>query len=127
MKPVRDELPMVLFGARLRELRRQQKMTQQRVADHLQVDRTTYTKYESGRVSPDHQALVRLAELFGVTVDSLLGREETADIAVAHEEGAQMLLSLQEQRLVQMFRQLPQEEQRILADKVDKVFRDRRQ
>ena len=71
MKPVKDALPMTLLGARLRALRQQQGLTQSEMAKKLSVDRTTYTKYENGRVSPDHQALVCIAELHGVTVDFL--------------------------------------------------------
>ena len=45
MKPHKEELPMVLLGARLRALRLRRGVSQQEVARQLQVDRTTYTKY----------------------------------------------------------------------------------
>ena len=127
MKPARDPEPMLQFGQQLRALRKQRGLTQQAVADHLQVDRTTYTKYEIGRVSPDPQGLARLAELFGVSVDSLLGRDDTGDLpAMASSDNPPMVLSEQEKMLVQMFRQLTAEERNTLADAAQKVFRERR-
>ena len=70
-------VPSSLFGSRLRMLRRQARWTQQVMADRLRIHRTTYTKYETGVVTPDQQGLLQLAEIFGVTVDYLLGREDT--------------------------------------------------
>lgn len=122
MKPTRDAEPMALFGARLREMRRANHMTQQTVADQLCIDRTTYSKYESGRVSPDHQGLMTLATLFDVTVDQLLGREDAASLA--HDPNEE--LSDQEKLLLQMFRQLSAEEQNTLVTQAQIHFRNRK-
>ena len=123
MKPIRDPEPMALFGMRIRALRQQQNLTQQAVADLLQIDRTTYTKYEAGRVSPDQQGLVRLAEIFGCSVDSLLGVEGGQTVQVANTEDAPMSLTKEEQVLLQMFRQLSQEERSELAKTIQEAFR----
>ena len=126
MKPRKEELPMTLLGARLRELRRRSGLTQSEIAKRLPVDRTTYTKYENGRVSPDHQALVNLAELHGVTVDCLLGREElTAETALAELKEYAWTLSLQERQLIQTFRQLSEDEQAEMAKKIIEAYRNR--
>lgn len=122
MKPTRDAEPMALFGARLREMRRANHMTQQTVADQLCIDRTTYSKYESGRVSPDHQGLMTLATLFDVTVDQLLGREDAASLA--HDPNEE--LSDQEKLLLQMFRQLSADEQNVLVTQAQIHFRNRK-
>ena len=106
---------MVEFGQRIRALRQQHSLTQQAVADCMCVDRTTYNKYEAGRVSPDHQGLLSLADLYRVTVDALLGRDALHTLAVA-EDTVTMELNHQEQLLVQMYRQLPADEQQRLAD-----------
>ena len=110
-----------LFGERLRALRMQTRLTQQAVADHLQIHRTAYTKYETGVVTPDHQGLVSLAALYGVTVDYLLGRED-GEITVTDTNGEKMRLSLQEQQLLQMFRQLNYAEQQDLVQQMQKSF-----
>ena len=114
-----------LFSERLRELRRQCHLTQQAVADRLQIHRTAYTKYETGVVTPDHQGLVCLAEMFGVSVDYLLGRDDGAT-PFTDNHGEQMRLTLQEQQLLQMFRQLGYTEQQALVQQMTKFYRQRK-
>ena len=118
-------MPTSLFGARLRMLRRKAKWTQQVMADRLSIHRTTYTKYETGVVTPDHQGLVSLAALYGVTVDYLLGRED-GEIIVTDNGGEKMRLSLQEQQLLQLFRQLGYAEQQELVQQVQKSYAARK-
>lgn len=125
MKPIRDPGPMALFGARLRQLRQKHGLTQLTVAERLCVDRTTYNKYEAGRVSPDQRGLVALAEMFSVTVDELLGREPDNTLLLADGEG-QVILNEQEKLLLQMFRQLSSEEQQNLVMQAQITFRQRR-
>lgn len=128
MKPVRDPQPTLLLGARLRNLRKQTKLTQQAVADRLNIHRTTYNKYEAGTVAPDQQGLVRLSEIFGVSVGFLLGCEtESSAPLVADREEQETILTLQEKILVQMFRQLSMEEQKKLVSDAQKVFNQRRE
>ena len=114
-----------LFGERLRALRLQSHLTQQAVADHLQIHRTAYTKYETGVVTPDHQGLVSLATLYGVTVDYLLGRDD-GETVVTDNGGAKLRLSLQEQQLLQLFRQLGYVEQQEVVQQVQKAFANRK-
>lgn len=75
---------MNLTACRLRELREQRRFSQQKVADYLGISRTAYNKYESGAIRPTRK-LERLAALFGVSVDYILGRAEElpADRATA--------------------------------------------
>ena len=103
MKPTRPVEPIEAFGRRIRDLRRERQLTQQAVADSLQIHRTTYTKYETGCVAPDQQGLLRLADIFGVTVDTLLGHDTQG---VANAESGDMNLTAEERDLVQLFRQL---------------------
>ena len=114
-----------LFSERLRMLRKQCRLTQQQVADRLSLHRTTYTKYETGVVAPDREALVRLSELFGVSVDYLVGREAEV-VAVAEGSGEVIHLSLQEQKMLQMYRQLTYAEQQELLLKVQKSYQARK-
>ena len=111
-----------VFGNRLRDLRRQIHMTQQEVADQLQIHRTTYTKYETGVVAPDRQALVTLAQLFNVSVDTLLGCETPVAEDLSEGTGELVRLSLQEKMLVQMYRQLTYPEQQTLQKQLQSAF-----
>lgn len=58
---------------RLKEFRTLHKKTQQDVADYLKVNRTTYTKWETGTHEPDAETFVKLAVYYGTTVDDLIG------------------------------------------------------
>lgn len=117
----------ILFGERLRALRRQAGLTQQAVAERLSVHRTAYTKYETSGVMPDPVGLVLLADLFGVSVDYLIGRDETAAEPTVSADGrVAMSLTLEEQQLVQIYRQLTYTEQQALIQKAQATFKNRK-
>lgn len=58
---------------RLSELRKTKGVSQQVVADFVDVDRSTYSRYENGEVRPDINTITKLAGYFGVSTDYLLG------------------------------------------------------
>ena len=62
--------------SKLRDLRIQRGLTQEKVAKQMGVSRVTYTRWECGLVSPSIQEVIKLADFFGVSVDCLLGRTE---------------------------------------------------
>ena len=55
--------------------RKSLKLTQKELGEKLGVVRTTICEYESGRNEPDVKMLIRLADIFDVTLDELIGRE----------------------------------------------------
>ena len=61
------------FGERLAALRKERGMSQEELAEKLQLTRQTISKWETGASTPDLELLVQLAEVFDVSVDSLLG------------------------------------------------------
>ena len=63
------------FGERLKRLRKQKGLTQQQVADVLNIQKATYSGYETGRREPDVPKIKTLAKLFGVSGDEILGSE----------------------------------------------------
>jgi len=68
------------FKDKIKELRanRPQKTSQTIVAKTIGVDRTTYSKYETGDSEPDFENVKKLADFYGVSVDFLLGREDAS-------------------------------------------------
>lgn len=48
--------------------------TQQQIADILNVSRVAYTLYENGKNTPTTDNILKLAELYNVSTDYLLGR-----------------------------------------------------
>ena len=57
------------ISQKLRILRRERRLTQQELADALDVKRATISNYEIGRRSPHLSELRRIAEFFGVGLD----------------------------------------------------------
>ncbi len=60
---------------RLRRYRKTMRMTQQEVADRIGVQRSTYSRYEEGSNHPSWKVLMKLADLYEVSMDELVGRE----------------------------------------------------
>ncbi len=65
-----DSLP-----ERLQELRALTQLSQTDVAEKLNISRQTYSHYETGRIQPPSDTLCQLADLYHVSVDTLLGRK----------------------------------------------------
>ena len=61
------------FGERLATLRKERGMSQEDLAEKLQLTRQTISKWELGNSAPDLELLMQLAEVFDVSVDCLLG------------------------------------------------------
>jgi len=66
-------------GSNIKRHRTKLKLTQQQLADRLSVSRQTITSYESGRTEPDIAAMEKLAEIFDITVDELIGKTYSAN------------------------------------------------
>lgn len=49
--------------------------TQQKLADELKISRSMITKWENNQLIPDIQSLIKLSDLFGVSLDYLVGNE----------------------------------------------------
>lgn len=67
---------MIAFQKRLTELRTLNKMTQKEVAERLGISQPSYIRYENGSAEPTLENLIKLADLFDVSLDDLLGRKE---------------------------------------------------
>ena len=67
---------MEKFGERLAALRKERGMSQEELAEKLQLTRQTISKWETGASTPDLTLLVRLAEVLDVSANCLLGKEE---------------------------------------------------
>ena len=74
------------FTLRLKEARKAAGLTQQQVAKLIGISQNNYSYWENGKVKIDNVSLQRLSEIFGVSVDYLLGREETKTTAPIKDE-----------------------------------------
>lgn len=67
---------MTTFPKRLLGLRKQHNLTQRDVASYLSIAQPSYILYENGTAEPTLDNLSRLADLFDVSSDYLIGRSD---------------------------------------------------
>ena len=72
----------------IKQYREAAKMTQVEVANKVGVSTATLIRYESGTREPRATELLKMSELFGCTVDELLGKNPTQPLPdVSPEQG----------------------------------------
>lgn len=64
------------FRKNIYELRKLNRFTQREVAQRLGISQPSYIRYENGSAEPTLENLVKIADLYDVSVDFLLGRKE---------------------------------------------------
>lgn len=69
------------IGNKIKKYREENKMTQKDIAEILEVEPGTISKYESGIIEPNIESLKRLAETFGITVDELINNDEKFELS----------------------------------------------
>ena len=67
---------MINLGKKLKEMRKNEHLTQQQLADKLNLSRVNYTRYETNASRPDYETLIAIADFYDVSTDELLGRKE---------------------------------------------------
>lgn len=72
------------LNEKLRTLREKCGFTQEQVAKVLNVDRSSYTYYETGKTEPSISSLIKLANMFKVGVDELLDNS-AGSVNVLHD------------------------------------------
>ena len=65
-----------MVGENIIFLRKRNGLTQEALSERINVSRQTVAKWERGESEPDCSSLMRLASLFDVTIDSLVGNVE---------------------------------------------------
>lgn len=66
-----------MYFRRLRDLREDHDLKQTDVAEYLGIAQTVYSRYERGFQTIPVEHLIKLSDLYGVTVDYILGRNES--------------------------------------------------
>lgn len=102
------------LGARIARLRKEAGLSQQAVADAIEIAQQTYANYEVARARPAVSMLPTLAQLFGVSVDELLGLHRGG----TGKRGPTPLLQKQIERL----NRLPKSQQKVVMQMLDGVL-----
>lgn len=70
----------------IKDIRLRKGLTQADVAAALGVSSVVYSRYETGKRQPSIDMLIQMADIFGVTVDFLLGRQDIEDSTLSDYE-----------------------------------------
>lgn len=65
------------IGHNIRTLRKEHNMTQEQLAQQLNMKRQTLSNYEIGKRIPDIYELITIADIFDVTLDEIAGRKKS--------------------------------------------------
>ena len=57
---------------RIRDLREDRDISQQQMAEYLNISQSTYSRYESGYLDVPSEVLIKLAQYYGVSTDYIL-------------------------------------------------------
>lgn len=92
------------FAKKLITLRKSRELTQEQLAEQLNVSRQSISKWESGQVIPEVEKIVELSKVFDVTVDYLLKPSEIDELSVKTEilEQQQKQMLVREQKRTQI-------------------------
>ena len=74
-----------LLPQKLKELRKINNYTQDYVAEVLGVVRQTYSHYETGKRTPDAEALYKLAGLYNISIDDLMHLTMNVDRNISYD------------------------------------------
>ena len=101
-----------LCGVALRELRELHGLSMSMASEALGVPRSTYTSYEYGRCEPNLTLLSKIADLYHVTTDYLLGREPKANPLSLMD----LQVDINEDKVIEQYMQLQKEIRKTLLE-----------
>lgn len=114
-----------LFGRRLKQYRVACGITQDQVASVLNINRTTYTKYETSVSEPSYEMLGRMVSLFGIDFNSLLGEKDISEV-IYDSKLPMFNLTKDEQNVIIAIRSFSADEKSVLNDKMAEILENRR-
>ena len=62
------------LSEKLKELRKSYGLTQAELAEKTGLSRVNYTRYENGKVRPDYETIIKLADFYDISLDELFDR-----------------------------------------------------
>jgi len=83
------------FGEKLTALRKSRELTQEQLAEELNVSRQSVSKWETGQAIPEAETLLELSRAFDVTLDYLLKPSQIDELSVKTE-----ILEQQQQQML---------------------------
>lgn len=106
-------------GKQLERLRNKEGWSKSDVARKLGIKTvSTYANWEYGIRQPDHEMLIKIADLYNVSTDFLLGREvEKSNLSLAFEDGGESLTPDEEEHLEAELKKYRELKKRFMSEK----------
>ena len=79
---------------RIKELREARKMTQVRLSIELEVSQESVSAYEKGKCYPSYQTLLKLSQIFGASIDYIMGLSDKMTIERTYGKEEEKILSM---------------------------------
>ncbi|MCL6516590.1 helix-turn-helix transcriptional regulator [Alicyclobacillus sp.] len=108
---------MASFPDRLRQLRNERKWSQEELGRRINVTKVSVSGYENGNRMPDTDTLQKIADVFGVSIDYLLGRSDVKEPGEKIPDD--QYVSPDERKLLETVRGLPPDKQRQVTQFAD--------
>lgn len=92
------------LGKRIKELRKQKKLTQEQLAELIDMEQNTISVIESGRNFPTLVTLEKIAQVLGVELADFFNYEYFEDVEFIKQSALKQLESMDEKQLRSMFK-----------------------
>ena len=74
---------MLYFGMKLKQLRKDRNLTQQQLANKLDLTKSTISAYENSSKYPSVEVLINISSLFNISTNFLLGLSDNKEFNLA--------------------------------------------
>lgn len=98
----------MLIGEKIKELRKNSKITQEQLGNAIGVSKMAISYFEKGKKSPGRESLEKIADYFQVTTDYLLGRSEDPEL----NEEEDKIVSEEGKNIMSLIESLPEDERK---------------
>lgn len=116
-----------MISETLRLLRTINGYTQQDIADKLNVDRSTYSYYELGKIKPGVEALLKISDIYGMSVDEILNFDVEGGFKIVTSKDAEydggLKLTFDEKKIIKYYRKLNEDEKDDMLAKIISLAR----
>ncbi len=99
---------LILIGEKIKELRKNNKITQEQLGNAIGVSKMAISYFEKGKKSPGRESLEKIADYFNVTTDYLLGRSEDPELS----EEENKIVTEEGKNIMALIESLPEDERK---------------
>ncbi|MCU4923950.1 helix-turn-helix domain-containing protein [Bacillus cereus] len=97
-----------MIGEKIKELRKNNKITQEQLGNAIGVSKMAISYFEKGKKSPGRETLEKIADYFNVTTDYLLGRSEDPELS----EEENKIVTEEGKNIMALIESLPEDERK---------------